>query len=73
MFIKRLQGLTPQRRLTLLSRTLIALSAAAALLLFSSLVLTASNLMVLDEFSTASEMARISTDFPCTHGPRQPT
>ena len=64
MLAKRLESLTPKKKLTLLKRILAAVTIFLAVLLFVSMVVTASNLMVVDEFSTSTQLQRLHDDYP---------
>ncbi len=55
MLIKKFERLTPQRQLQLLSRTFVVVSVLIFLMMFSSLVVTASNFMIVNEMSTDAE------------------
>lgn len=64
MLRKRFERLSPQKQLKFLSRLFIIVSVALLVLLFSSLVITASNLMITNELNTESALEQLSGEYP---------
>lgn len=66
MLIKRYQGLSQASRLKLFSRGLTGVILAVELLVFCSLASTASNLMIINEFTTDTDMDYLQQSYPST-------
>ena len=64
--LQRLQKMSPQTRLRVLSGCFLTGAAALFALGLTSLAGVASNLMVTAELSTAASFETLSSDYPCT-------